>query len=237
MFTIMINSQIQNIEACFRSLNEAEKKSAPPELYLQGDVGLLAPSIKRVSIIGSRKCTSEGLRRTEKLVRKLVERGVVIVSGLAEGIDACAHQAAIKAGGKTIAVLGTPLTQVYPEKHRQLQEQIGKDHLLVSQFVGVHKILKGNFPRRNRLMALLCDVTVIMEAQDGSGTEHQGWEAIRLARPLWIPESAVNNSSLEWPKQFANYGATILSDSNIEELLRDKIDIPYVAWEDAQALF
>ena len=96
-------------------LNEVEQKNAPKTLYVAGDTGILAEGA-RVAIVGARKASPEGLRRASKLAGLLARRGIVIVSGLAEGIDTAAHTAAIHRGGRTIAVLGTPLDQVFPHR-------------------------------------------------------------------------------------------------------------------------
>ena len=88
-------------------LNEVEQKNAPKTLYVAGDTGVLGEGA-RVSNVGSRKASPAGLRRASKLAGLLAGRGIVIVSGLAEGIDTAAHTAAIKRGGRTVAVLGTP---------------------------------------------------------------------------------------------------------------------------------
>jgi DNA processing protein len=140
------------------------------------------------------------------------------VSGLARGIDTAAHKAAIEAGGRTIGVIGTPIDVCYPKENQRLQTEIAINHLLISQFAPGTPARKGNFPTRNRLMALLSDATVIVEAQDGSGTTHQGWEALRLARPLWILQSAANNPDLKWPQEFLRYGAQVLSDDSFDDL-------------------
>ena len=89
-------------------LNEVERKNAPERLFLAGDVDLLR-SGRRVSIVGSRKVSPEGASRTRGLVKVLVERGITVVSGLAEGVDTAAHETALSEGGRTVAVLGTPL--------------------------------------------------------------------------------------------------------------------------------
>src|SRR5687768_6267456 len=114
-------------------LNEVEQKYAPDTLYLEGDAGLLRDA-PRVAVVGSRDASSEGRRRARKLAGMLSAEGVIVVSGLARGIDAAAHLGAIESGGHTIAVLGTPLTKVYPPEHADLQAKIGRDHLVVSQF-------------------------------------------------------------------------------------------------------
>lgn len=210
-----VQSNSYKLEDVFRPLNAAEQKFAPPELYLKGDSTLLSSGV-RVSIIGSREASSEGIKRARKLASLLTDKNVTIVSGLAHGIDAAAHTSAIESGGKTIAVLGTPLSTYYPKENKALQDEIANNHLLISQFQEGVSVNKGNFPTRNRLMALISDATVIVEARDKSGTEHQGWEAIRLARPLWILQSSYDDTSISWPKEFVKYGAQVLADNSLE---------------------
>lgn len=193
-------------------LNDVEAKNAPPLLYGRGDRALLDATV-RVSVVGSRRATELGLRRTTKLARALVEAGVVVVSGLAEGVDHAAHAAAIELGGRTIAVLGTPLERAYPKQHQALQERIGREHLLVSQWAPGGGAGKGAFPARNRTMALLTHATVIVEAKEGSGTMHQGWEALRLGRPLFVMASAFE-SGMKWPFELEEYGARRLAKAD-----------------------
>src|SRR5262249_40418887 len=102
-----------------------------------------------------RKASSEGLKRASFLTRALVSHKVVVVSGLAEGIDTVAHTTAMESGGRTIAVLGTPLDQAYPAANRSLQDRIASEQLLLSQFRQGSRITPKNFPIRNRTMALL----------------------------------------------------------------------------------
>lgn len=196
-------------------LNDVESKYAPPHLFLAGQRHLLL-SRRRVSIIGSRKASPEGLRRARALARSLVERGIVVVSGLAAGVDAAAHEAAIGSGGQTIAVIGTPLERCYPRENRELQLRISREQLLISPFAAGHPITPGNFPIRNRTMALLTDATVIIEAGEQSGTLSQGWEALRLGRLLFLLESLAINPTLSWPKKLIRHGAQILSRDNLD---------------------
>ena len=147
----------------------------------------------------------------------LVERRVVVISGLAEGIDTAAHHSAIACGGWTIAVLGTPLDKVYPKKNRSLQDLLSKEHLAVSQFPPGSKISKSNFPMRNRTMALICDLSVIVEAGETSGSHSQGWETLRLGRPLFLMKAVAEGESLKWPKEMMKFGAQVLSDDNLED--------------------
>lgn len=200
-------------------LNEVERKHAPKQLFAAGDIEMLHHAA-RVSIVGARKASPEGLRRARKLSSLLAARGVVVVSGLAEGIDTAAHTAALESsGGKTVAVLGTPLDQTYPKSNAELQERLVHEQLVLSQFPSGKPVQKGNFPTRNRTMALISDATVIIEAGETSGSLHQGWEALRLGRPLFIAKSIVENPSLTWPAKMLEYGAYVLSDETFDELL------------------
>jgi DNA processing protein len=200
------------------TLNDIERKNAPQALYIRGDRSLLL-SGPRVSIVGSRSATPDGLRRAGKLARALVSHGVVVVSGLATGIDTAAHEAALDSEGKTIAVLGSPLDEPYPASNRALFERIATGHLVVSQFSSGTPIQPKNFPMRNRTMALLSHATVIVEAAEKSGTLHQAWEALRLGRPLFILESLAANFELKWPAEVRSYGAQVLSDATFEDLI------------------
>lgn len=202
------------------SLNDLELKKAPSALYLIGDATLLSRG-PRVSVVGSRTASPEGIRRARALAQALVRHDIVVVSGLAAGIDAAAHRAAIEVGGRTVAVLGTPVDEIFPPENADLYGVIVRDHLAVSQFPSGYKTQPKNFPMRNRTMALLTDATVIVEAGEGSGTLHQGWEALRLGRLLFIMESVANNKSLKWPGEMIGYGAQVLSRDNLENVLSD----------------
>jgi DNA processing protein len=201
-----------------RPLNDVEKKYAPKQLYVAGQLPIPLPS-PRVSVIGSRKASLKGLDAASRIAKVLVKHNVVVVSGLAEGIDSSAHKGVIEANGNTIAVLGTPLDRVYPWKNLQLQEVIMKKHMAVSQFPIGYPIQPKNFVIRNRTMALISDATVIVEAGNSSGSLHQGWEALRLGRPLFIWSPLMHDYSLNWPEKMAMYGAVEFNDP--EELLDD----------------
>jgi DNA processing protein len=118
---------------------------------------------------------TRGAAATEWLARKLSDAGIVVVSGLAYGVDTVAHTAALAQGGKTIAVLGTPLDKASPSENSDLQESIYREHLLISQFSSGEKTHRSNFPLRNRLMATISDATVVMEASDASPQANFRW--------------------------------------------------------------
>lgn len=201
-------------------LNDFERKHAPGTLYIEGNKDLLTNGV-RVSVVGSRKASPEGIKRAQAFTEALVRHDITVVSGLAEGIDTVAHETAIAAGGKTIAVLGTPLSKAYPAANKDLLKTIKRDHLAVSQFPEGYGYKKENFPRRNRTMALISDATVIVEASERSGTRHQGWEALRLGRLVFIMENVAENKELSWPREMIGYGAQVLRREDLPEVLYD----------------
>ena len=192
-------------------LNDIERKLAPPRLFVSGPMEIPLPR-PRVAIVGSRKASSKGLDAAIDIARALSKNGVMIVSGLAEGIDTAAHTSVIEERGRTIAVLGTPLDRVYPKKNTRLQREIMANHLAVSQFPVGHPIQRADFVLRNRTMALISNASIIVEAGETSGSLHEGWEALRLGRPLFFWKSIVSGSSLSWPKKMMRYGALELTD-------------------------
>ena len=161
-----------------------------------------------VAIVGTRRVSPEGAARARRLARELVDAGVVVVSGLARGVDTEALTAAIEAGGRVIAVISTPLERAYPAENAELQTRIYREHLLISQFAPGTAVHKGNFPTRNKLMAGISDATVIIEAGDISGTVHQAAECQRLGRWLFIAKSVAEDPKLTWPAGFLNKPCT-----------------------------
>ena len=192
-------------------LNPQERLYAPKQLFVAGHTEWLRQE-RRVSVVGARKASPDGLKRAARLARLLVEHGAIVVSGLAEGIDAAAHSATLEAGGKTVAVIGTPLRETFPAKHRDLQRLLMRDHLVVSQFPEGYPTTRKNFPLRNRTMALVSDASVIVEASDGSGSLSQGWEALRLGRPLFLMASILDQRDLSWPRTMLDYGAMVMNE-------------------------
>jgi len=189
---------------------EVERQRAPGRLFAAGDVDLVRRGA-RVSVIGARKPSPEGLRRARRLAAELAREGVIVVSGLAEGIDTAAHGGALAAGGRTVAVLGTPLDVCYPRQNEKLQRRIMTEHLALSPFAPGSPVATKNFPYRNRVMALVSGATVIVEASDTSGALAQGWEAIRLGRLLFILRSIAEAPDLTWPEKILRYGARVLT--------------------------
>jgi DNA processing protein len=197
-------------------LNDVEQKYAPARLFVAGPMEIPLPS-PRVSIVGSRKASENGLEAAREIAKYLVREETIIVSGLAEGIDSAAHTSAMQNGGRTIAVIATPLDRSYPANNSGLQERISREHLVISQFEIGKRVLKQNFIFRNRTMALISNATVIVEAKDDSGSLHQGWEALRLGRPLFIWRDVLDDPSVKVPQDMLNYGAMRLNE--LEEIL------------------
>jgi DNA processing protein len=205
--------------------NRLRDAADPVELlYFMGSWEL-AESPKRVAVVGTRQVSPQGAARTRKLVRGLVQHDFTIASGLAQGVDTIAHQTAIDAGGKTFAVIGTPICEVYPKENAQLQQRIARDYLLVSQVpVLRYKAQgpKGNrlfFPERNKTMSALTQATIIVEAGETSGTLIQAKAALDQGRKLFILESNFSNPSITWPQRFEKLGAHRVAD--LEDILRE----------------
>lgn len=166
----------------------------PPVIYYRGT--LMAEDVFSVAIVGSRKMTAYGRRVTRKLARDLVVKGFTIVSGMALGIDGVAHQAALEAGGRTIAVLGSGLNQIYPREHTQLYHEIIRSGVVLSTYPPETFPEKGHFPARNRIISGLSLGTVVVEAGKRSGALITADQALEQNREIFaVPGSIFNNQS------------------------------------------
>jgi DNA processing protein len=209
-------------------LSSQEREVAPTQMFFEGDFTLMSKGL-RVSVVGSRDVSELGVRRAELISEALVQREITIVSGLAEGVDTIAHTTAIKKGGKTIAVLGTPIDKCFPAQNKELLSEIKKNHLAISQFESGSRVFQSNFPLRNKTMALISEATVIIEATEKSGTRHQAWEAIRLGRTVFLMENLVKNKDLEWPLKLLKYGAIVLTSENYKAIFDELHSYSFVA--------
>jgi DNA processing protein len=212
-----------------KNLNEFELKIAPKELHFEGNWDLIE-SGSRVSVVGSRKVSDQGVYYAQRVAERLVSDELTVVSGLAAGVDTIAHETAIKNGGRTIAVIGTPLDTVYPRSNVKLSDEIKRNHLMLSQFPIGYPVTPKNFPMRNRVMAMISDATIIIEAGEKSGTKHQGWEALKLGRELFIFQDVLD-SGVTWAHKMLEYGAhaiTLESLGLIEQTLGDSV---FAGWD------
>lgn len=175
-------------------------KEAPPYLFLRGNTRLLKEKI--VSVVGSRGASEDGLKKAHRLARHLGNAGIVVASGLARGIDTAAHKAAIENQFPTIAVLGTPITRAYPKENENLQQVISRDGLVVSQFPPSSQVQRWFFPMRNAVMSGISLATAIVEAGETSGALKQADYALKQKRLVFIPQSALDNKNITWPKKY-----------------------------------
>ena len=141
----------------------------PFVLFYYGDISLINDFTKNIAVVGSRNATSVALKNTDKCVQDLAKK-LNIVSGLAKGIDRQAHESAIKAGGKTIAILGCGIDLCYPSCNEDLYKEIKENHLLISEYFNHEPPNQENFPHRNRLISMFSNGTLIPEARFRSGT-------------------------------------------------------------------
>lgn len=193
-----------------------EAKNPVEVLYYQGWWDLV--ETRCVAIVGSRKVSPDGIRRTKRLARYLIEDNFTIVSGLAEGVDTAAHSTAIECGGNTIAVIGTPLTEYYPKENEKLQRKISQKFLLISQVPVLrysmqdYRVNRAFFPERNKTMSALTEATIIIEASNTSGTLIQARAAFYQGRKLFILDNCFRNKQLSWPRHFEKMGAIRVKD-------------------------
>jgi len=186
-----------------------EIQNPPALLFYRGE--LSDTSQKHVAVVGSRKATPYGIRVTEDLIGTLARYGVVIVSGMAYGIDAAAHQAAIDSQGATIAVLANGLDEesIYPSRHRTLASKIlASGGLLLSEFPIGTPPLKHHFPFRNRIIAGLCHGTLVVEAAKKSGSLITAQSALESNRDVYAVPGLIHAPLSEGPHELIKQGAT-----------------------------
>jgi DNA processing protein len=172
----------------------------PPVLYVRG--GLLPEDGRAIAVVGTRQASSEGLQRAAELATELAHHEVTVISGLARGIDTAAHEAALAAGGRTIAVLGTGIeAPIYPAENRGLAERILERGALVSQFRPASPPTRFSFPMRNVVMSGMSAGTVVIEASSTSGAKMQARLALEHGKPVFLLESLVTRQA--WARDYA----------------------------------
>ena len=172
----------------------------PPIIYVQGDVSLLDVS-KSIAFVGTRQLDDElHIDHGRRVVNRLLSTGYdAIVSGLAEGSDTLGHDCALKFGGRTIAVLGTPLDMFYPKRNTALQKEIGRNNLLVSEYpIGIGSF-GSYFANRNRTtVALSTEGVVVARAGDKSGTQYAIRICLEQGKPLYVLENNIREATYSW---------------------------------------
>ncbi|OTP12124.1 DNA protecting protein DprA [Enterococcus sp. 10A9_DIV0425] len=166
----------------------------PILLFYKGDLSLLRS--KMISVVGGRETSVLAKKTVNHLLLPVIEKGFVIVSGGAKGIDAYAHQAAIKASGRTIAIIGTGIDRCYPKENQRLQEEISKNHLLLSEFRPEDGPKKYHFPMRNRIIAALSQGICVVEAKKKSGSLITAQQGLELGRTIFsVPGNILTGQS------------------------------------------
>lgn len=193
----------------------------PPVLFsrgtlVDGDVG--------VSVVGSRHPSAAGSRFAADVAGRLVDRGLTVISGLAAGIDTAAHRAALDAGGRTVAVVGTGITRCFPESNGALQEEIATQGLIISQFWPDAPPTKQSFPMRNATMSAYGYATVVVEAGENSGTRIQARFAVEHGRPVILSSAVATGTN--WGRALIGApGVQVAKDpAEVASLVQDLLD-------------
>ena len=202
----------------------SDTQQAPRFLYLRGKKSLLFEK-RTVALVGSRNASEKAKENTVRVAEVLGKNGVTVISGLAKGIDVTAHKTALKKGYNTIAVIGTNLNQYYPKENKEVQIEIEKKGLVVSQFSPANKTQRWFFPLRNGVMSGLSLATVIMEAGETSGALKQADFALKQGRQILIPATALQIPTISWPQKYVNKGAEVVNNPKdiIDKLTKSNI--------------
>jgi DNA processing protein len=188
--TVLDDEYPENLRAVF---------NRPPILFIRGE--LVDRDCRSVAIVGARRASEPGQRRAGAIARNMVDAGFTVFSGLAAGIDTAGHRAALDAGGRTVAVIGTGLRRHYPAANAGLQREIAERCAVISQFWPDQPPTKTTFPRRNITMSGLSLATVVVEASHTSGARLQARYALEHGRPVLLVESLVERH--EWARSYA----------------------------------
>ncbi len=191
---------------------------APPVLYLKGQMNT-ADREWTVAVVGTRRATAYGRQAAETLATDLVRNGITVVSGLARGIDACAHEAALKAGGRTLGVLACGIDQVYPPEHARLAARIVEQGALLTEAACGSPPEAGNFPARNRIISGLARGTVIIEAAEDSGSLITARYTIEQKRKLYAVPGNISSLVSKGPNSLIKQGAVLIESS--ADILKD----------------
>jgi len=203
-----------------RRLREID--NPPPLIYLRGE--LAASDEWAVAIVGTRRATAYGKEAARELASAIASAGVTVVSGLARGVDAVAHVAAVEAGGRTIAVLGSGLDNLYPPEHAALAERISANGVLISDYPLGTPPEAANFPPRNRIISGLSLGVIVVEAGDDSGALITAEFAMEQGREVFAVPGNIFNRSSRGPNRLIQQGAKIaLSAEDVLEELNLKM--------------
>jgi DNA processing protein len=185
----------------------------PPCLYLRGAGEVELLSRTAVAVVGARACSPYGAQVARMLGRELAAAGVVVVSGLARGIDGEAHRGALEGGGQTVAVLGCGIDRDYPAAHTGLASEIAERSLLVSEYESGIEPAPWRFPARNRIIAGLCAATVVVEARERSGALITADFALEEGREVFAVPGEITSTRSVGTNALLRLGATPLTSA------------------------
>ena len=189
-------------------INLRRISNLPPFLFYRGE--LRRDDAFSVAVVGTRRPTPDGLRRARAIAKNLVRSDVTVLSGLARGIDTVAHESALTAGGRTIAVLGSGILRVYPPENATLAERIADSGAVVSQFWPDAPPAAYNFPRRNIVTSGLGQGTVVIEASATSGAKMQARLALEHGKRVFLLASLVHDNA--WAASYVKRGAIVVDN-------------------------
>jgi DNA processing protein len=183
----------------------------PPALFVRGNLD--AADERSVAVVGTRSASKRGLEQARALARGLAESRYVVVSGLAEGIDTAAHGATLEAGCRTVAVVGTGLRHAFPKKNAELQDRLGRESAVLSQFWPGQGPRQWTFPQRNAVMSGFARATVVIEASHTSGARMQARLALDHGRPVFLLRSLLEH---RWAQGYADRPGAYVVDAAAE---------------------
>jgi DNA processing protein len=186
----------------------------PPALYLRGDGEPALLARRAVAVVGARSCSPYGAQVARRLGRELAAAGLVVVSGLARGVDGEAHRGALEADGTTIAVLGCGIDRDYPASHAQLSRRIEERGLVVSEYEPGVEPAPWRFPARNRIIAGLCEAVVVVEARERSGALITADFGLDEGRDVFAVPGEITSALSAGTNALLKLGATPLTSPN-----------------------
>ncbi len=203
------NLKILTLEDKGYPLNLKYTFDPPIVLYVKGEIK--EEDALSIAVVGSRRASFYGLSCAEKFAGDLSARGLTIISGMARGIDSLAHRAALKQGGRTIAVMGSGFNHIYPPENRKLAEEISRDGAVISEFPMDAKPLRQNFPRRNRVISGLALGVLVVEAAQNSGALITADFALEQGRDVFALPGKVDSRTSVGTNELIKQGAKLVS--------------------------
>jgi len=199
----------------------------PSEIYICGSI--LPQDKNAIAIVGTRRASSYGLEECRKLSYNLALRGITVISGMARGIDTAAHNGALQAGGRTIAVLGSGHNHIYPPENKKLYYEIIENGACVSEFKPDTRPFRTNFPRRNRIISGLAIGVVVVEAPERSGALITANFALEQGREVFAMPGNINSTKSSGTNKLIKEGAKLVEDvQDILDELGNAFDIKKV---------